>query len=151
MKDHKQLAKSRIAAARNKGGLAAWEYVVNSPDGYVDAVLCKKCGTPCTGLVEHDRRGYTRMEGGQLVKTRFLVMAQLPAYDSVVIEFKDGTAHETVVCKTCKPGLTAEDLEAIYAADIDRLDTIDKHGVMKWEQFSEREIDKVREVTKEKL
>lgn len=142
----KDKAVDRVAKSKVKHGarLAAWNYVVDNERGYREAVLCKKCGAKLSALVEHEHGGYSRVEGGQLVKYRFLVMAQLSTADSVVIEFDDGSAHETPICKRCKSKLDVDDLEALYAADLEQVMKVDRADRLPYEKWAERKPVGVR-------
>jgi hypothetical protein len=142
----KDRAKDRVAKTKVKHGarLTAWHYVVDNEKGFREAVLCKKCGASLAALVEHEHGGHSRVENGQVVKYRFLVMANLPTYDTVIIEFDDGSAHETPICKTCKPTLDADDLEAIYVADLDQAMKVDRGDRLSHDNWADRKPVKVK-------
>ena len=68
-----------------------------------DEVVCSLCGE----AIMNEKEIMGRLK---LVPTG--------AYTEITIEFTDGSAHETSVCKTCSKKLTQEKVEYIYMSDI---------------------------------
>lgn len=83
---------------------------------FLEAVYCPICRRKIRGLVPHDQYP-TRM-----------IMVSLPGYEQITIEFDDGSAHVTPVCSTCATNLTPDDLDDLYAADLQDFETIQQKG-----------------------
>jgi hypothetical protein len=111
--------RTRVEQAR--GRLKGFQYMQESAAGVVDRVLCKVCGSPIAGLVVHEQPVEIRRESGRVLVKERLVMAQFSNYAAITLEFADGSTHETPLCTTCIPTLTAEQAEDAYAADVEDL------------------------------
>jgi len=70
-----------------------------------EKVCCKLCGCTIRSLVPHEKTGN-------------LILVNCPNYTIVTLEFDDGSAHETPLCKQCALTLTDDDREQIYAQDL---------------------------------
>ena len=84
----------------------------------VQGVHCKGCGAPLMSYRETGHEEHKVINGHRIVY-RQVVLGPTPQYDTLLIECDDGSAHETPICKTCKPKIGPDDLEAIYAADLE--------------------------------
>lgn len=74
----------------------------------VIAVNCLECGTPVQQMIPHPD-----------YKNR-MMMAQTVDYDTMLIEFDDGSKHELPICKRCKGriGDDPDKLDALFLADM---------------------------------
>lgn len=121
-----------IPVVKAKAKLKAWDYMVRGK-GFDEKVLCKCCGAVLVSLIPHK----TFQRNGKTIEQ--MVMAQTPAYQQVDLEFDDGSAHSTVMCKGCAGNLKPEDYESIYAADMDDFVKLEKKGAkIPWEMFEGR-------------
>lgn len=147
--DAKKHVDARIAARRADPAnpVRKWDFVKFGPHG-IEAVHCKECGRPIKGLVVDDRFSETRIINGKTIVFQRLVLAELPGYSEIEIEFDDGSRHITHVCKGCLPKLTPNDLDALYEADMDMWSIeAARDGVeYQWERFAERRASKHRKV-----
>jgi hypothetical protein len=119
----------------------AFGYVKRNPrhQSLVDTVLCKRCGEALRTWVVDDR--FTDWEdiNGQRIQRKYLVMATLPRYTEIEITFNDGSKHVTCMCKGCVKRLTVEELDDLYAADLDEIDRNEGDGVGHWDLWADRE------------
>lgn len=92
----------RISRAKD-AGLKAFQYIEEDRGG-LNRVLCKICGTPIKDRAP-DGRGLG-------------VLMTLAAYTEVTLEFDDGSAHVTPLCRSCAQSSSLEMLEACYGADM---------------------------------
>ncbi len=94
-------------------------------------VLCPLCEVPVRSLA---RTGV----GDEVV------MSNLDTYQVVMFEFDDGSAHQTVMCKECSTGMTDDDAEAVYMANLAEFEQIENNGggEAPWHLYESREITK---------
>lgn len=133
----------RINKEKGKRPGVVKSHILRHPADFftVQGCLCPLCETPIRGLVEADGMRTIRRSKGQTVIEKPMVLACLASYAEVTIEFDDGSKHVTGICKSCiEEGLTAEDLEAVYAADLLEMATIEQNGGGRapWKILSDR-------------
>lgn len=119
--------RDRIKAARARGGLRAYKYVIENDVGMVSEVLCKACGE-----VIRDLRPVAEPLEDDTVPVALISLAH---YTEVKIEFDDGSFHITPMCGDCaKAGWTSEALEELYGSDLDQwaLDAFDAAEILRW-------------------
>ena len=88
--------------------------------GGIECVRCKATGAALQSLVEDDRSDTHKEVNGKTVIIRQAQLMPTNEYDELVIEMSDGSLHETPIAKSRKRrGFTPEELEAIYAADLE--------------------------------
>ncbi len=94
-------------------------------------VLCPLCEVPVRSLAT------TGFEDEK-------VMVNLDTYQVVTMEFNDGSAHQTVMCKKCAGTMNAEDAEAVYVANLAEFKQIEDNGggEASWDLYESREITK---------
>ena len=83
---------------------------------FLEAVYCPICRRKIRTLVPHDR--YPNR----------MIMVSLPGYEQITIEFDDGSAHVTPICSTCAASLDVDDLDDLYAADLQDFESIQQKG-----------------------
>lgn len=105
----------RVAVARAKKELG--RYVRYGTAG-IEEIDCKLCGRPIRKLVPHDNFHEQRDINGRQVLVEKLVLATLPLYVEVEINFDDGTRHVTNLCQLCAEHLTLDECEHIYCCDM---------------------------------
>lgn len=106
----------------------------------ISSVLCKCCRTPLRAL-QATGEGRTYTEGGKVYIEKRVSLVTMAAYDSILIEFDDGSAHETPICKSCANKFRAgnykmEELEDLYAADLE--DFYLNGGISSWDKYINR-------------
>jgi len=96
-----------------------------------EKVCCKLCGCTIRSLVPHEKTGH-------------LIMVNCPNYTIVTLEFDDGSAHETPLCKSCAVNLTYDQREQIYAQDLLQMEEEERRGMGKvaWTVFQNRHLKK---------
>jgi len=96
-----------------------------------EKVCCKLCGCTIRSLVPHEKTGN-------------LILVNCPNYTIVTLEFDDGSAHETPLCKQCALTLTDDDREQIYAQDLLQMEEEERRGMGKvpWPVFQNRHLKK---------
>ena len=96
-----------------------------------EKVCCKLCGCTIRSLVPHEKTGQ-------------LIMVNCPNYTIVTLEFDDGSAHETPLCKSCAINLTDDQREQIYAQDLLQMEEEERRGMGKvaWTVFQNRHLKK---------
>lgn len=116
-RERRAKAEDFIATVKANHSLKNWEYVIRNAKGFDEKVLCKKCDAPLQGFVVIDTENDV-VNGRNVIRER-MVMAQTAAYQEVALEMADGSAHMTLMCKSCAKRLKPGDYEQIYAADLD--------------------------------
>lgn len=94
-------------------------HYIKIDNGVVEKVTCKNCGSVLQNLVPDERYTKTEKINGKIIIYKYLVMAQTPNYDELIIEMEDGSKHMTPICKVCKT--KSIDINSIYQADLYRL------------------------------
>jgi len=75
------------------------------------SIECRKCGDDCRNDKEIDGR---------------VVSVEAQNYYEITINFTDGSAHETLICRSCvKKPIDDSELQDIYAADVDEFEEED--------------------------
>ena len=72
------------------------------------------------------------------------MLVNCPNYTIVTLEFEDGSAHETPLCKSCAVNLTDDQREQIYAQDLLQMEEEERRGMGKvaWPVFENRHLKK---------
>jgi len=94
----------------------------------IDKILCPKCDAPIKSLVIDDRFTESQNVGEKVVIRERMVMAELPNTQNIRIKMDGGGDHVMTVCKSCSSGLSQNDLEALYAADLVQFGELEKNG-----------------------
>jgi len=96
-----------------------------------EKICCKLCGCTIRSLVPHEKTGH-------------LIMVNCPNYTIVTLEFDDGSAHETPMCKSCAVTLTDDQQEQIYAQDLLQMEEEERRGMgsVAWSVFQNRHLKK---------
>jgi hypothetical protein len=102
-----------------KGKLLNRPDFVETVDGAIVAVYCKRCGSKIQGLVPSAAEPKVFREGGRIIEQRMVRLGPLPLYTEVEIQCDDGSKHVAACCKECAPFLTADELDAFLIADTD--------------------------------
>ena len=138
----------RITEAKTRGRLAKFRYHVprTVASGLrIAETFCKTCGTQITGF--RPAMDPIRQATDDLAKTVLLIqpmmMGPLAGYVTVLLELDDGSKHATPLCQPCADTLTAEDLEAIYAADLASWLDSGAEGIELALRYAEREPVKI--------
>jgi len=117
----KTAARKRIAAFERRDREKPLKVAVHSKiarGGYVDRVLCKLCGGTIKHLIPDELPvEVLRVKDRTMVYHR-MILAELPNYVEVKIDFDDGSAHITHICKACFKSLQDDDLETLYVGDM---------------------------------
>lgn len=101
---HKNKLKDR--KDKIKGNKYNRKFIKRHPDNhdFITAVYCKGCGVQIKGLNDN----------GQLFP--------YGSYTEATIEFDNGSAHVTAICKECVNIKSVEDIEAMYIADLEEFE-----------------------------
>ena len=88
--------------------------------GQIWEVKCKGCGTTIKKMVPHDAFSVSEKVNGRTIVRERLILAPLPSYREVLMEFDDGSKHVTPMCVDCSTKMTndANMREQAYAADV---------------------------------
>ena len=83
------------------------KYIKRHPDNhdFITAVYCKGCGAQIKGLNDKQQ------------------LFPYGNYIEITIEFDNGSAHATPLCKECINVRTKDDIEAMYIADLEEFET----------------------------
>lgn len=112
------------------------DYVVVNRHGAHEKTLCKLCGAVLASLVPTDKGQWSEKKGNQTIVYQPTVMAPTNSYAVIEILFKDGSRHQTPICKECaNKKLATEQLEALHDADCRRFKQIG----MKVDRIEKRE------------
>jgi hypothetical protein len=133
-------ARERIQAAKNDLRMKSFNYITKREGIGIDEVKCKLCGVLLKKLVPLPDLGQEEVINGKTVVTQPVALRETNNYAEITIAFDDGSAHTTMTCKSCVPGLDNEKLELLYAADMNQFDEDEKanQGEVRWELMSNR-------------
>ena len=133
MKDFKQIAKDRIAAAGDM------TYVDRMAYGGHDVIYCHNCVTPIRKMIPDDSHREVRQVNGQTVVYERLVMATLPNYVEARIQFEDGGTHDHCMCRACAedPNLNLEELYCAVMVEF-MIDEDAGLGPVNWAYWAEK-------------
>jgi hypothetical protein len=117
----KDKALARAAAARQRGRLKKADFVKKHEraPSLVEKLYCRVCGDVVKELIMDENYIDTKTINGQVVKTVGLVLAESSEYAEIELTFDDGSTHVTYTCKKCAHTLTTDDLEDMYALDLE--------------------------------
>jgi len=120
--------------SRRPGKVKAFILTHPLSPGVVETVNCKLCDLPIRTLIPDERFFEQTVIKGQTIKRERLIMASLPNYQELELTFDDGSKHVTATCKNCSNNLTIEDLEDMYAIDMEqaRIDEARGLGEVRW-------------------
>ena len=109
----------RVDAVIKSKRIKAIDYVTRDLQENVLEIRCKLCAARIQGMVPIPgaKPLLDLVEGHTRTKHIPVRLAALANYQEVVIEFDDGSAHVTQICKRCAGTLSNDDLEALYVAD----------------------------------
>jgi len=93
-------------------------YVQLGPNGEMQEMFCKVCGTAIGGLTEQVKG--RRFEHGVWIEERVERFRRFHNYVELKIAFEDGSAHVTNGCNNClSESLTPEQLNELHMADME--------------------------------
>jgi hypothetical protein len=108
------------------------KYVDRIPDNpsVIIAIYCKGCGTQIKGL--------KNVMGSSVLMPYW-------NYREITIEFDNGSAHMTPICRKCEKTTSKEALEAMYIADLEELELEDDGKDEKvWDVYLNRKPEKIK-------
>ena len=111
----------KVQDVQKSGRLKAFKYVKRDHVGEVYEVLCKVCGIPLQSM----RNG---------------VLRPLPAYTTILLEFADGSAHATPLCRECCAQANSQMLQDCYMADLAAWQEEGDDGIEQAERRGSREL-----------
>lgn len=142
VKEARKRARKRSAKVRKGEKLKNYDYIEELGRFGISKIKCK-CGQtlqelrPVPGMQETER-----IKGATIIRER-VAMFTNAAYTEVVITFVDGSKHVTPVCVDCvRRGLSIEQLDDIYAADMERWDEEESRGLgkVRWDMNADRVV-----------
>jgi hypothetical protein len=93
-------------------------YVLYGPNGELEELFCKVCGTAIGGMTEQVKG--RRFEHGQWIEERILRFRRFHNYVELKMDFQDGSAHVTNGCRNClHEGLTSDQMYELHLADME--------------------------------
>lgn len=93
-------------------------YVRFGPQGELEELFCKICGTAIGGMTEQVKG--KRFENGHWIEERILRFRRFHNYAELKLEFHDGSAHVTNGCRNClHEGLTFDQMHELHLADME--------------------------------
>jgi|TARA_Y100000310_G_scaffold231529_2_gene234122 hypothetical protein len=133
-------ARRRINKARQDARITHFDYITEREGIGVDRVLCKLCGALLKALVPLSDLGKEEVINGKTVVTQPVALRETNNFAEITIEFDDGSAHTTMTCKSCIGGLSDEELELLYAADMAHFDREERanKGKVRWHLMAHR-------------
>lgn len=112
---------------------------VHGNAGEIHSVLCKLCRSVMRMQVEDPDYSESRKVNGRDVIVKRMYLRTLANYGEITIEFDDGSAHVTPLCKECCKSVQVSDLESIYCADMEQLLSEESSTApMNWGVWSKR-------------
>jgi hypothetical protein len=142
VKEARKRARKRSAKVRKSEKLKHYDYIEELGRFGISKIKCK-CGQtlqelrPVPGMQETER-----IKGATIIRER-VAMFTNAAYTEVVITFTDGSKHVTPICVDCvRRGLSIEQLDDIYAADMERWDEEESRGLgkVRWDMNADRVV-----------
>jgi len=146
--DHRKIALDRAKEARKK--LKKPDYLEFHPQLGLMKIYCKWCGGVIQQFRDLPGAESVSISNGQPIKTKRVVLAANSSYTEVEMTFTDGSKHITPICKECaKTGISTEELNNIYAADMEAWDEEEKrgNGKVSWEYYASRDVISYRQIT----
>lgn len=108
------------------------ESYVKTEDGVITEIRCKGCGVVIRKLIPSDSHGTVERINGKIVVRERLILACLPNYREVAMEFEDGTKHVTCLCDQCAEKMgDPEVVRKVYHQDLDQFESegaVHRHG-----------------------
>lgn len=106
----------RVEKVRAKSKLKDFYFVKHHEKfpSLIERITCKCCGATLLLLTAHPK--YEWKEGDKTI--RLATLAPTANYDEMTIEFEDGSAHVTCMCRKCCRITDKGRLEEIYMADV---------------------------------
>lgn len=129
-----------VLASSNRAVISKLNYI-SYKKGQITAVHCRCCGCDIKRLIEDERPLRTRRQGNLTVVTKLAVLATLPNYREVTVQFDDGSTHVMNLCADCGKDLNLRTLEHMYAVDVlmmDRECSVLSLASFPWELWSTR-------------
>jgi len=122
--------KDKIKVRKNKIKTNKYyrKYIDRDPSnfGVITAVYCKGCGAKIKGLNRDNQ------------------LATYSNYREITLGFDNGSRHMTPICRACMNTKNADDLEALYIADLDELELEDDGKDKKvWDIYLDRKPEKI--------
>jgi hypothetical protein len=105
----------------------------------IEAVLCKLCRVPIR-ILQEIPTGESETKGKMIIRYVRQALITLPNYYELLIEFDDGSAHSTPICRVCveKPH-PPEQLEDMYVADMAQWEEDERPGsTVRWDKLEHR-------------
>lgn len=129
---------------RNRTTLHTPDYVQLDEAGRVLRVRCKLCGRQIYGeRVGPVKTIHKDTQSGTVLLERRASLGPLPGYGVAEFTDADGGKHQTPICTSCQArGITAEQVEAIFHADLHQLhqEITASHGPETAARFVDRHV-----------
>ena len=142
MGKNKTKARKRIQEAKGPKGIQpkSFDYIEKREGIGIDSVACTLCGALLKKLVPLPDLGKEETINGQRVITQPVALRETNNYAEITIEFDDGSAHTTMTCRSCANELDEEQLEILYASDMEQFDKDEQagQGAVRWELMAHR-------------
>ena len=139
----RQVDRKAIKARRKAlPGKKPAEYILFSPlnKNFIERMECRSCGTVIRSLIESEKPVRIQRMHNQTLITKLAIPAETSSYQEITVEFDDGSAHVTAICRHCSVNLSNDMLEEIYVTDLEQFerDEDEGRGPSKWESLLAR-------------
>jgi hypothetical protein len=138
--DYRGHINKRIKNAKKGCKCKCFDYMPMGKGFEAYEIKCKMCGCLVKKLCAIPDAEFFDEHSGQRTLIRPVILRELNIYAEITIEFDDGSAHTTMICKGCASKLKDKDLEDLYAADLAQFAKEEDHTRIKvpWRSMAHR-------------
>lgn len=107
---------------------------------FIESMSCRLCTGIIRSLVESENPIRIQKMGDKTLITKLAIPAETSSYQEITIEFDDGSAHVTAVCRHCSGKLSNDMLEELYVTDLEQFerDEDEGRGPNRWDKLLTR-------------